>query len=130
MTAILERMNRCAICHQQRRTIVKGHGVRHFEAVERCDCDLFGQPAIAAKAYHAVANGKSADAIANRFDDTGDFAAGRKGAFWFELIQVDNHQRVGEVDRTRLYRNDDLAGASNRLRQFAHNERVGAAAGG
>ena len=57
----------------------------------------------------AVTHRKAFDPFAHGFDHAGNLPAGREGALRLELVEVTDHQRIGEIDRAGLHRDQHLA---------------------
>jgi hypothetical protein len=67
------------------------------------------------------------DALADRLDHAGDFAARREGAVGLELVLVLDDQDVGVVHAAGLDRQHHLAGAGLRARKLLEDQGLGSA---
>ena len=129
MSAIEQTVHIGAIGHQQRCPGFKAGVIGQRPDSRGIGQHFFSQPAIAEHRDYPVADLAVGHAFAQRIDHPGDFTTGRIGPLRLELIEVLNHQHVGEIDRASLDRNPDLTWAGDRAFDFIKGQRFGSASG-
>ena len=93
------------------------------------DDDLLGEPAGAGAGGDPVADGPVGDVGADGGDRAGDLAARRERQRRLELVEVLDHQHVGEVDAAGVDVDDDLVRPAARVGDLLDDEVLGRSVG-